>query len=64
MRFFVYCFVFKKVWGIGAAPHKMIRFAESLGLNRKFTMSKENKDNASGVDLNLLFDMGDQEENK
>ncbi|GAA1379936.1 hypothetical protein GCM10009597_32490 [Peribacillus frigoritolerans] len=34
---------------------KLIRLAESLGLNRKFTKSKENKDNASIVSLTDLF---------
>ncbi|KOR84415.1 hypothetical protein AM233_10105 [Bacillus sp. FJAT-22058] len=33
---------------------KMVRLAESLGLNRKFTMSKDNKDN-SGGDISVLF---------
>lgn len=41
---------------------KMKGFAESLGLNRKFKLSKENKDNNSGVDLSLLFDMGNEEQ--
>ncbi|MEK7021096.1 HGGxSTG domain-containing protein [Bacillus sp. FSL K6-6038] len=40
---------------------KLIRFAESLGLNQKFKQSKEHKDNASKVDLNALFDMGNEQ---
>jgi hypothetical protein len=40
---------------------KMVRFAETLGLNRKFKESKENKDNAgSSVDIAVLLS-GDKE---
>lgn len=41
---------------------KMIRFAETLGLNRKFTESKENKNNNNGVDLSLLFGDSNEQE--
>ncbi|MGE7761000.1 HGGxSTG domain-containing protein [Peribacillus sp. NPDC097895] len=41
---------------------KMVRLAESLGLNRKFTLSKENKDNASILSLTDLF-MDNEEDN-
>jgi CRISPR/Cas system-associated endonuclease Cas1 len=34
---------------------KLVRFIESLGLNRKFKESKENKDNASQFTLAELF---------
>lgn len=34
---------------------KMIRFVESLGLNRKFQLSKENKDNPQVVGIASLF---------
>ncbi|MBP1970012.1 hypothetical protein J2Z83_002120 [Virgibacillus natechei] len=34
---------------------KMIRFSESLGLNKKFKDSKENKDNTSQSDIALLL---------
>ncbi|PGT81573.1 HGGxSTG domain-containing protein [Bacillus sp. AFS040349] len=34
---------------------KMIRFAESLGLNNKFKQSKENKDNVSNIGIAGLF---------
>lgn len=40
---------------------KMIRFAESLGLNRKFKESKENKDNVSQVGIAGLFMDNDNE---
>ncbi|MCC2485001.1 hypothetical protein LKM01_24725 [Bacillus pacificus] len=39
---------------------KLIRYIETLGLNNKFKMSKENKNNkGEDVNLNVLFDMGD-----
>ncbi|WP_459501102.1 HGGxSTG domain-containing protein [Bacillus sp. C1] len=40
---------------------KLIRYIETLGLNNKFKMSKENKDNPSKVDLNALFDLGNEQ---
>lgn len=39
---------------------KLIRYIETLGLNNKFKMSKENKDNASSANLTMLFDMGNE----
>ncbi|MED3037258.1 hypothetical protein CBR56_07710 [Bacillus thuringiensis] len=41
---------------------KIIRFVESLGLNKKFQDSKDHKDNDKGVNLNMLFDMGNDQE--
>ena len=39
---------------------KLIRYIETLGLNNKFKMCKENKNNkGEDVNLNVLFDMGD-----
>ncbi|USL32933.1 HGGxSTG domain-containing protein [Priestia megaterium] len=34
---------------------KMIRFAETLGLNKKFRDSKDNKGNTSNFDITMLF---------
>lgn len=34
---------------------KMIRLAETLGLNRKFQLSRENSTNTSNVDISMLF---------
>jgi len=39
---------------------KFLRYMQALGFDRKFNMSKENKENKSdNVNLNVLFDMGD-----
>lgn len=38
---------------------KIVRFVETLGLNRRFKDSKEHKDNKDTPNLNMLFDFGD-----
>lgn len=39
---------------------KFLRYMQALGFDRKFNMSKENKENkGDNVNLNVLFDMGD-----
>ncbi|WP_144518590.1 HGGxSTG domain-containing protein [Bacillus thuringiensis] len=38
---------------------KFLRYMQALGFDRKFNVSKEHKDNDKGVNLNMLFDMGD-----
>ncbi|MFT4417044.1 HGGxSTG domain-containing protein [Fredinandcohnia humi] len=40
----------------------ILRFAETLGLNKKFKDSKENKDNKSDISLAMLFDMPEEKE--
>lgn len=37
---------------------KFLRYMQALGFDRKFNVSKEHKDNDKGVNLNMLFDMG------
>ncbi|MGH0485308.1 HGGxSTG domain-containing protein [Bacillus mycoides] len=39
---------------------KAIRLSETLGLNRKYRKSRENSDNPNTVNLNSLFDMGNE----
>jgi hypothetical protein len=41
---------------------KFMRYMQALGLDRKFNVSKEHKDNKGDVDLSLIFDMGSGEE--
>ncbi|WP_231559732.1 hypothetical protein [Bacillus sp. UNC322MFChir4.1] len=37
-----------------------IRQAETLGINRKYRLSKQNTENPTNVDLNYLFDLGEE----
>jgi hypothetical protein len=37
-----------------------MRYMQALGLDRKFNVSKEHKDNKGDVDLSLIFDMGNE----
>lgn len=39
---------------------KFMRYMQALGLDRKFNVSKEHKDNKGDVDLSLIFDMGNE----
>ncbi|MGG5739690.1 HGGxSTG domain-containing protein [Bacillus cereus group sp. IBL03679] len=39
---------------------KFLRYMQALGFDRKFNVSKEHKDNDKGINLNMLFDMGDE----
>ncbi len=40
---------------------KFLKYMQALGLDRKFNVSKEHKDNKGDVDLSLIFDMGNEE---
>jgi hypothetical protein len=39
---------------------KFMRYMQALGLDRKFNVSKEHKDNKGDIDLSLIFDMGNE----
>lgn len=36
---------------------KFLKFAQALGMDRKFNVSRDHKDNDKGTNLNVLFDM-------
>ncbi|TWJ39659.1 hypothetical protein CHCC5027_3572 [Bacillus paralicheniformis] len=40
---------------------KFLKYMQALGLDRKFNVSKEHKDNKGDVDLSMIFDMGNDE---
>lgn len=40
---------------------KIVRFIETLGLNKRFMDSKDHKDNKESTNLNMLFDFGSNE---
>ena len=39
---------------------KFMRYMQALGMDRKFNVSKEHKDNKGDLDLSLIFDMGNE----